>query len=388
MLTQPAKNIGEYYQLLRDDTGCTSYLYSPTPLRLKQNLFDQLNAAVPALMDVIDSPDYFDHCVREQFWTLPTHAMQATDFTGCADFLLTKTGAKLIEINLNLPGKTGLMQLLGEAAVNCLYVPETSATNLHYMEKLVAVIRESIPVNGNIALVVSHLITSIKHQPHYRFFAAQLQQYGLQVDVVQACDLEPHENGCSANGVQYSGMINLVIPFVWERNPDDFRNWTTVLSQHPERIFPNPTGGMLGTKDVLRYLDSQRHHHSAANWDSFVLKARMLHEFNSTEALYQFLKPDSMVLKPLKDYDTKSVYVQPDKATVERLLFTRRNDYMVQQFTDSLSLSFELPSGETATTHSVIYRIFFTKKQAIGYQAYYIHGEFNGDYYTAPVIVE
>lgn len=378
----------EFIRLLRDDTGCKDYLYSPTPLQISKNMFDQLNLAVPALLDVIDQPEYFTHCQEQGFWTLPVAPMQPTDFTGCADFLLTKSGAKLIEVNLNLPGKTGLMQLLGEATVGCLEIPLDAVTNLHYMEQLVATIRAALPTEGKIALVVSHLITSSKHQPHYHYFAQQLQEFGLDTEVVQACDVVPHANGCQANGTIYQAMINLVIPFVWERNPEDFSQWTTVLHQHPRRIFPHPTGGMLGTKDVLRYLDSQRHRKDAAIWNSVVLKASMLHEFSNVKALYKFLDPSQMVLKPLKDYDTKGVYIQPDRETIERLFFTRSSDYMVQEFTSSLQKPFELPKGETAKTHSVIYRVFFASKQPIGYQAYYIHGAFNGDYYTAPVIVQ
>lgn len=388
MLTTPVYNIREFIRLLRDDTGCTGYLFSPTPLAVEQSLFAQINNAVSALMNTIDDETYFHQCIQQGIWTLPVQPMKETDFTGCADFLLTTTGAKLIEINLNLPGKTGLMQLLGEATVANLDISSTNATNLDYLEKMIAVICESIPTEGKIALVVSHLINSSKHQPHYRYFAEQLRRAALDVEVVQACDIEPHELGCQANGVVYTGMINLVIPFVWERNPDDFRNWTKVLEQHPDSIFPNPTGGMLGTKDVLRFLDSQRHRKNASDWDAFVLKAKMLSDFTTVEELYQYLSPNEMVLKPLKDYDTKGVYVQPDEETIERLFFTRRNDYMVQQFTESLSLPFNLPTGETAETHSVIYRVFFAKKQPIGYQAYYIHGTFNGDYYTAPVMVE
>lgn len=387
MLTTPVDKLHDYIRILRDDTGCTGYLFSPTPLRMERALFDQLNNAVTALMNTIDNEDYFHHCVKEGFWTLPVERLKKTDFTGCADFLLTATGAKLIEINLNLPGKVGLMQLLGETTVAQLDVSASKVTNLDYLGKIVDVIRESLPTEGKIALVVSHLINSSKHQPHYRYFAEQLCASGLEVEVVQACDIEPHEIGCQANGVVYSGMINLVIPFVWERNPENFRNWTKVLAQHPNLVFPHPTGGMLGTKDVLRFLDSQRHREEATNWDAFVLKAKMLSEFASVDALYNYLNPAEMVLKPLKDYDTKGVYVQPDTETIERLYFTRKDDYMVQQFTDSLAPSFQLPSGEVVQSHSVIYRVFFAKKQPIGYQAYFIHGAFNGDYYTAPVVV-
>lgn len=388
MLTSSTNDVQRYLQQLRDDTGCTSYLYSPTPFQMKPELHHQLNQAVHSLIDTIDDAAYVNHCINQKFWNLPVHPMQKTDFSGCADFLLTESGAKLIEINLNLPGKVGLMQLLGEAAVSCLNVSETAATNLHYLEQLVEVIRQAIPTDGKIALVVSHLINSVKHQPHYRFFAQQLQSMGLDAEVVQACEVSLHEEGCMANGIVYTAMINLVIPFVWERNPEDFAHWTKIWQQHPNRIFPNPTGGMLGTKDVLRYLDTQRHRTNAEDWTTFVLKARMLNEFHSLEALYAYLPSDKMVLKPLKDYDTKGVYVQPDKETINRLFFTRSNDYMVQEYTESLQLPFELPEGEKAQTHSVIYRVFFAAKQPIGYQAYYIHGEFNGDYYTAPVVVE
>lgn len=376
-----------FIRALTEKTGCIGYFFSPTPYAINQSLFGRLNEAVPVLLDLLDQPGYYNHCIAQRHWNLAVQPMQETDFTGCADFLLTDYGAKLIEMNINLPGKSGLMQTLSAAAVAYLGDPEGEWTNSQYMQQLVQTIRKAIPTNGKIALVVSHLPASKKHQPHYRYFAQQLQQHGLDVTVVQANELIPSSTGCTAYGMQFDRMINLVIPFVWETNPDSFVHWTQVWEQHPERIFPNPTGGMYGTKDLLSYLDSQRHTPDSGKWSDFVLRAYMLRDFSSPEELLTTLSPEQMVLKPLKDYDTKGVYVQPDTATIERIFRENQAGYMAQEFTDSIRVPVQLPNGETAETHSVIYRIYFARKQPIGYQAYYVLNAFNGDYYTAPVLI-
>ena len=118
-----------------------------------------------------------------------------------------------------------------------------------------------------------------------------------------------------------------------------------------------------------------------------MLRANMFNDFESVDELLEAYQPDEMVLKPLKDYDTKGVYVQPDIMLVKQLFAERKADYMVQEFTSSVQLPFENEKGERLLSHSLIYRIFFASKQPIAYQGYVVHGEFNGTYYSAPVIV-
>lgn len=376
-----------FIRSLTEETGCTTYSFSPTPFAISNSLFEGLNRAVPALLEVIDRPEYMQHCIRQGYWNLPVQPMQPTDFTGCADFLITKDGAKLIEMNINLPGKTGLMQTLSASTSRYLEIADTQLTNTDYMERLVAVIRKAIPDQARIALVVSPLEPSKKHQPHYRYFSAQLNACGLHTTVVSADNLQLTADGCLSDGVTYTHMINLVIPFVWESNPEVFSEWTRVWQLHPERVFPAPTGGMLGTKDLLCYLSDQRVHDEESVWKQYVLTATMLRDITSATELTTLFPSQEMVLKPLKDYDTKGVFVQPDQALITRIFQERRDQYMAQEFTESIQIPVQLAHGETATTHSVIYRVFFAEKQPIGYQVYYVLNAFNGHYYTAPVML-
>jgi hypothetical protein len=387
MISLVKSDTKHYIRRLTEETGCRGYLFSSTPLEIDRTLFDRLNTAVPLLLDLLDTPAYFDHCIRQEHWSLPVSPMQLTDFTGCADFLLTGDGAKLIEMNINLPGKVGLMQTLSETARLYLGEPEAEWTNLGFNQDLIDTIREAIPVDGPIAIVVSHMSASKKHQPHYRWFSEQLNKAGLDTTVVQANELVVNPKGCTANGKEFRAVINLVIPFVWENNPIEFGRLTELWQCHSTPFFPNPTGGMFGTKDLLSYLSSHRGEPNAHLWSDFVLRAQLLTDFNTVEELTAPFPLSGMVLKPLKDYDTKGVYVQPDRATVEQLFLERKNDYMVQEFTSSVEVPFRAPSDETVTSHSVIYRIFFASKRPFGYQGYFIHGKFNGEYYTAPVTV-
>ena len=387
MISEVITDYKQFYHQLVAETGCTGYLFTPTPMVIQSHLLERLNVAVPALLDLLDTPEYFNHCISQQHWSLPVKPMKQTDFTGCADFLLTESGAKLIEMNINLPGKVGLMQLLGETAQTCLGT-HAGWTNLDFNERLMETIREAIPTDGAIAIVVSHLPASAKHQAHYRYFSEQLNQMGLDTTVVQANELSVTSSDCVADGKSFRGIINLVIPFVWEGNPSEFGQLTQLWKEHADVFFPNPTGGMFGTKDLLSYLNDQRSEPGAAKWSDFVLRAHMLDDFDTLESMLAVFDLPEMVLKPLKDYDTKGVYVQPDLETLKHVFGHKKEGYMVQEFTDSLNLPFQLPSGEAAETHSAIFRMFFASKEIIGYQGYFIKGIFNGDYYTGAVMVD
>lgn len=375
-----------YDQLVRE-SGCSGYLFTTNPLLVPSGLFQRLNKAVPAMLDLLDGEDYWNYCLKQEQWSLKPHPMKLTDFTGCADFLVTSERAKLIEMNINLPGKIGLIQTLGEATQQLFGDEYTGYTNLNALESLLATIREALPTEVPIAILVSHLPASEKHQAHYHYFSDELNRLGLNTTVVPAREVTVTSAGCSWNNYEFGAFINLVIPFVWEGNQSDFQPLNTLWEQHPDLFFPNPTGGMFGTKELLHYLDAQRQQSNSALWNDFVLRANMFSDFDSVEELLNAYQPAEMVLKPLKDYDTKGVYVQPARALVEQLFAERKADYMVQEFTSSVQLPFENEQGERLLSHSLIYRIFFASKQPMAYQGYVIHGEFNGTYYTAPVVV-
>ncbi len=376
-----------FYDLLVRDSGCGCYLFTTTPLLVPRALFQRLNKAVPAMLDLLDTDNYWNYCLQQEQWSLKPHPMKLSDFTGCADFLVTNSGAKLIEMNINLPGKIGLIQTLGEATQQLFGDEYDGYTNLHALEELLTTIQAALPTEVAIAILVSHLPASEKHQAHYRYFSNELNRLGLNTTVVPAREVVATASGCSWNGQEFGAFINLVIPFVWEGNQNVFQPLNTLWEQHPDLFFPNPTGGMFGTKELLHYLDAQRRQPGSELWSDFVLRANMFSDFETVEALMDAYQPHEMVLKPLKDYDTKGVYVQPDRSLVEKLFTERKADYMVQEFTSSVQLPFENEAGERLLSHSLIYRIFFAAKQPIAYQGYVIHGEFNGTYYSAPVIV-
>ncbi len=144
---------------------------------------------------------------------------------------------------------------------------------------------------------------------------------------------------------------------------------------------------MLGTKDLLSYLSSKRSKESAGDWKNNVLYAQQLSEFNSVDELIETLKPEQMVLKPFKDYGAAGVHVQPSLELIDEIFSTKRNEYMVQEFTGSLSKTIHTESDEVLACHSIIYRVFFASKIAFGYQGYYLTGDVSGAYHSAPVKV-
>lgn len=376
-----------YFYSLMEGTGCTSYKYSDTPLELNQQDFNRLNRAVRGMLDEVDTQEYFDYCKNQKKWSLPTVPMLDTDLHGCADFLLTPSGAKLIEMNINLPGKVGLMETMGKASQNYLEHSSGIWTNLSFNEHMKLEIENALPDAKKIAILVSHFESSKEHLSHYQYFSEQLNLEGLDTTMIHANEILAERNGCSWNGQFYNGVINLVIPFVWESNQHEFGELTKLLREHPECIFPSPTGGMLGTKDLLSYLSSKRDLENAEGWKKYVLLARQLGSFQNVEELFAFLKPEQMVLKPFKDYGATGVHVKPDRELVEEIFATKKDEYMVQEFTDSVSKIIHTELDETVICHSIIYRVYFASKNPFGYQAYYLTGDLSGAYHSAPVKV-
>ena len=377
----------EYFKGLLENTGCTAYKFSDTPLVLEQNQFNKLNKAVMGMLDVVDTPEYFQHCMGQKQWNLPTIPMLSTDFHGCADFLLTTKGAKLIEMNINIPGKIGLMETLGEMAQGHLELSKGRWTNLNFNEQLKFEIEDALVGAKKIAILVSHFESSTEHMSHYQYFSKELNEEGLNTTVIHANEIVVEEAGVRWKGELYDGVINLVIPFVWEQNQHEFGELTKLLHQRPDRIFPSPTGGMLGTKDLLSYLSSRRDHPSSETWKDNVLFAKSLNEFESTSDLFEVLQPEQLVLKPFKDCGAEGVYVRPSRELVEEIFNSRKSDYMVQEFTDSIWGMIHTESNEQVECHSTIYRVFFASKNPFGYQAYYITGDLAGAYHSAPVQV-
>ncbi len=376
-----------YFHALLEETGCTSYKFSDTPLELDREVFDQLNNAVSGMLDEVDSLEYFEHCKKQNNWKLPTVPMRETDYHGCADFLLTSDGAKLIEMNINLPGKIGLMETLGKMSQKSLDDSGGNWTNLDFNEHLKLEIEKALPNARKIAILVSHFDSSQEHMSHYQYFSVQLNRAGLNTTVIHANEVIVEGNGIRWEEQFFDGVINLVIPFVWEDNQNEFQELTKLLKQSPERIFPSPTGGMLGTKDLLSYLSSKRDKENAEIWKNYVLHAQQLSEFDSVYDLLNTLKSEQMVLKPFKDYGAVGVHVQPNIELIEEIFTSKKEEYMVQEFTDSLDKTIHTESNEVLDCHSIIYRVFFASKKPFGYQAYYLTGDLSGAYHSAPVKV-
>lgn len=277
----------QYFKGLLEDTGCTAYKFSDTPLVVEQEQFNKLNKAVIGMLNDIDTPAYFQHCIDQKQWSLPAVPMLSTDFHGCADFLLTTSGAKLIEMNINIPGKIGLMETLGKMSQKHLELSKGIWTNLNFNEQLKFEIENALPDAKKIAILVSHFESSAEHMPHYQYFSKELNQEGLDTTVIHASEILVEGNGIRWNGELFDGVINLVIPFVWEQNQQEFGELSKLIRQYPDRIFPSPTGGMLGTKDLLSYLSSRREQAGAEIWKDNVLFAKNLSEFESIDDLFE-----------------------------------------------------------------------------------------------------
>ena len=103
-----------------------------------------------------------------------------------------------------------------------------------------------------IAIAVNHTALSHFYYAHYKYFEQLFSTHGVESKVLYAAEVEFDDEDYPVwEGVRYDRIFNLVIPRIWEYNPDIFARYTRAFELHPEMFIPNPLGWKLGNKSVL-----------------------------------------------------------------------------------------------------------------------------------------
>lgn len=396
------ERLSRFSSHIRQATGF-DYPFSITPYIVPGAVLDHLCEITEAMLRLLMAPSYQQHIAATP-WFLPQTPIAHVDCHGAMDFHLTDGGGKLIEVNFTPPGFLAFNRLAEEAMVSALGLTEDEEGHLdgveipiesygrsstsaavgtrrarlvnHEFERRLLEIVTSGHRGERWAIAVNHTSVSEYFRLHYQYLQKIFRCHGGDAEVVFAEHLTVGDDGAPHwDGKRFDRVFNLVIPRLMEHQPEDFPNTIAYYRDHPERVVPNLFGWKLGTKaflPVCHNLMQEDFGISAADRDLIMeatLSSHLMAEFSSPEALIEaFGGLDKLVIKPLDNYDTRGVYIQPDIETLGRVFAAERDIYVCQAFQAPTTHPFVTADGETKL-HQICLRIGFAGGEICGIRA-------------------
>ncbi len=352
------------------------YSVSTAPYFLKESMANRIKDEIlPALMKLLSSKTY-QQDVYERGWFLPKHEIAQSDFFGSADFHIDGDAIRLIELNFFIPGHFGLIELFPKLFSQHFDL-EMELFAEGFEARLATFLKERFK-GDSIALCVNHLGRSEHYLEHYRYVARFLNEHGLKAKVVFAKDATLSDEGKVMFGNDvFDGVFNLVIPRNWEHNAHEFKNYTHVFSQRPEAFFPNPWCWTIGDKRFLNVLSTLKCgdfglcDSEVAALQSITLKSSLLQAFSNIDELYAFFEGnESIVLKPIDDYHTQGVHIEPERQKVETIFETEADTYIAQEYFQAQKIYYENENGDPVDPWRAQLRVEFFNGEFSNFRTY------------------
>ncbi|GJM09223.1 MAG: hypothetical protein DHS20C11_14990 [Lysobacteraceae bacterium] len=334
------------------------YPYSTTPVFLSQDQFDRLVATTHAVVRLLQSPQLQKHMLQHD-WFLPWNDLKPHDYFGCVDFHMQGDQARIIEVNFNVPGRVGLLELMEHQFLSVFAVRPSHRVNAGFEKKLV----EAVTENGRhsrVAIAVSPLKSSRELRPHYEYIATIFRKYGVDAQCVFANHVDPGDGQRRPrwNGSPYDVVLNLLIPGTWEANQDLFANYSALYCAQPDRFVPSPQGWRLGTKRLLTIFNNLFEQPLGLGDSDCKLIARaslrshLVSDFEAASELIEaFGGRDKLVLKPMASYRSQGVFVQPSERELESVFRDNRNGYVAQELFLAEGLPSVTAEGKPSSRH-------------------------------------
>ncbi len=338
-----------YTQYQNDFEAQSGKLYnlSTSPYFVKASMAAKIkNEILPILIKLLSSKAY-QESVYQRGWFLPKVAITQEDFVGCADFHIKGDAVKLIELNFFLPGNIGFVELFPKLfSQNFDYPFEIFADG--FEQKLANFLKKRF-LGTKIALAVNHMGLSVHYFEHYKYLEKCLNAYGINATVVYAKDAKlSSSNKPMWEDEEYDGVFNIVIPRIWEHNSKVFANYTKLYKNVPDLFFPNPWCWTMGDKRFLTRLshlyagDYGLNAHEVEILQGITLKTHLMSEFSSArEVCESFNNTNRVVLKPIDNFHTQGVYIQPTLQKMEEILQNEADHYVVQELFNAEEIYYE-----------------------------------------------
>lgn len=314
------------------------YTYATAPLFLPRALLARLEETVHAMVRLLAAPGY-QRLAAQEPWFLEPFALRRRDLFGCVDFHLAGDELKVIEVNLNPPGRFGLHELMEAALLEVFDTPTRARPNAGFERAVVEAVSACAP-GGRVAIAVNPTASSRELRPHYRYVERCFERHGVEAKVVFADAVELGRDGRPRwDGTPYDVVLNLLIARTWKDNPRLFARFTELYRRRPEIFFPAPFGARLGDKRLLAMLDRLGEEDfglAAADVETLrraALPATRLDGCASaSEVEERFGGVEQLVLKPFDDYRGNGVVVRPTRDRLEEIFARRRHEYVAQGF--------------------------------------------------------
>lgn len=362
-----------HQRYLRNEIGF-DYPFSSVPYFLQGEVIDRLSATTEALLRLLMAPEYQKR-VAATPWFLPQRPIGPDDCHGAMDIHLAGQGGKLIEVNFSPPGYLGFNRLAEEALYACFDLDSAGRVNDDFETRLVdAVCGGDRAIR--LAIAVNHGTVSEYYRPHYRYVEKIFRRHGVDADMVFAAEVEFGEGELPRwGGKSYQRVFNLVIPRLMEYQPEAYPNYIRLYHEQPERILPNPFGWRLGTKaflTVCHNIERDDFGLDAADRELIreaALESHLLADFARTdEVIERFGGLERLILKPLDNYDTRGVHLQPSRAILEQVFAEERDIYVAQAFQPHTTHPFIGADG-AVKEHLVSLRFGFVAGKVCGIRA-------------------
>ena len=330
---------------------------------------------LPALIKLLRSQEYQEH-IYQRGWFLPVLPIEKKDFFGSADFHIDGDEIKLIELNFFIPGHFGLIELF-PTLFSKHFDFELEIFAKGFETRLAHFLRERFG-SAKIAIGVNHLQKSIYYFEHYKYVEKFLNQNGINAKVVYAKDAQ-----CSSShkpmwdNEEFDGVFNLVIPRIWEHNAEEFKNYTTLFQALPKAFFPNPWCWTIGDKRFLTTLCELKEGAYGLSDDEvsilkrISLKSTLLTQFKSVDEMRSvFGDLHTIVLKPIDNYHTQGVFINPTLEQIETVFKTKADQYIAQECFNAQTFYYEDEHAQCITPWRAQLRVEFFNGEFSNFRAY------------------
>ncbi|WP_333805530.1 hypothetical protein [Sulfurospirillum sp.] len=336
----------QYQKDFQEQSG-KLYTLSTAPYFLKSRIASKIKETIlPTLIKLLSSKEY-QESVYARGWFLPKVEVSKEDFVGCADFHIHGDEVRLIELNFFLPGHIGFVELFPKLfSKNFDYPFEIFADG--FEQKLANFLKQRF-AGTKIALAVNHLGLSVHYFEHYKYLEKSLNKHGIDAKVVYAKDAGiSSSNKPMWDNEEFDGVFNIVIPRIWEHNSDVFVNYTKLYAKASDLFFPNPWCWTIGDKRFLTLLSNLKAGDFGLDAQdveilkSITLKTRLMSEFKSIQEICDAFKDEKhLVLKPIDNFHTQGVYIQPSLEIMEEVFCKDASRYVVQELFNAEEFYYE-----------------------------------------------
>lgn len=352
------------------------YALSTGPYFLKNSVATKIrNDVLPSLIKLLDSKEYQDG-IYKRGWFLPPLNVEKKDFFGSADFHVNGDEIRLIELNFFITGHFGLMELFPKLFSKRFEIEFEIFSD--GFEARLAEFFKSAFFGNKIALAVNHLGLSVHYFEHYKYVEEFLNKQGVDAKVVYAKDASVSQNNKPMwDGEEYDGVFNMVIPRIWEHNKEEFASYTDLFCKLPKLFFPNPWCWTIGDKRFLNTLSSLKEgeyglsEDEIANLKKITLKTALLSSFSSAKEASDFFGgAQNMVLKPIDNYHTQGVYIQPSIEKLQEVFDNEKDVYVAQEYFISEKILYKDENGRQVEPWRTQLRVEFFDGEFLNFRAY------------------